>query len=70
MKIEDVEFKYNCNEIGAKCNLNSAKAGYAQARKLLGNIILLIPKKTYQPLKLRKNPKKLYIKKINVLIAV
>ena len=31
VKIEDVEFKYNCNEIGAKCNLNSAKAGYAQA---------------------------------------
>jgi len=30
VKIEDIEFKYNCNEIGAKCNLDSAKAGYAQ----------------------------------------
>ena len=31
VKIEDIEFKYNCNEIGAKCNLDSAKAGYAQS---------------------------------------
>ena len=30
IKIENQEFKYNCNEIGAKCNLDSAKAGYAQ----------------------------------------
>ena len=30
VKIETIEFKYNCNEIGAKCNLDSAKAGYAQ----------------------------------------
>ena len=30
IKIENQEFKYNCKEIGAKCNLDSAKAGYAQ----------------------------------------
>ena len=45
IKIEDVEFNFNCNEIGAKCNLDSAKAGYAQARKSFGNIVLLISKK-------------------------
>ena len=30
VKIEEVEYNYNCNEIGATCNLVSAKAGYAQ----------------------------------------
>ena len=69
IKIEDVEFNFNCNEIGAKCNLDSAKAGYAQARKSFGNIILLISKKkTEQTLQFRKKNKK--IKKINILIAV
>ena len=30
IKIESQEFKYNCKEIGVRCNLDSAKAGYAQ----------------------------------------
>lgn len=30
IKIESQEFKYTCYEIGAQCNQDSAKAGYAQ----------------------------------------
>ena len=58
IKIEDVEFNFNCNEIGAKCNLDSAKAGYAQARKSFGNIILLISKKNLTDFAIQKKKTK------------